>query len=166
MQTAIVYFFCILSAFAALGILFIKDIFKAVLLLLLCLLSLAGIYVMQFAEFVAVTQILIYAGGIVVVMIFAIMLTTKMSGVPLKIGNTNVVATVLGSSSMLIMLIYMFSNNFDRVSLENSSVINSVKQTGLLLMSTYILPFEIAGFLLLIALIGAAVVSTSNARKI
>jgi NADH-quinone oxidoreductase subunit J len=52
--------------------------FHGALLLITCLLALAGIYVIAFAEFVAVTQILVYAGGILVVIIFGIMLTTNL----------------------------------------------------------------------------------------
>src|SRR5207253_2250665 len=84
-QQIVYYFFLFLAAGSALGILFIKNVFKGALLLLICLLSIASLYVFMFAEFVAVTQIMIYAGGVVIVIIFGIMLTTRLSGEALKV---------------------------------------------------------------------------------
>ena len=83
----IFYFFEALTAAAAIGILFVRNVFYAALLLLVCLLSVAGIYVMAFAEFIAVTQILVYVGGILVLIIFGIMLTSRISGKPLVVTN-------------------------------------------------------------------------------
>ena len=74
------YFFEAFAAISAIALIFIKNVFYGALLLIICLLCLAGIYIMAFAEFIAVTQILVYAGGILVVIIFGIMLTTKISG--------------------------------------------------------------------------------------
>jgi NADH:ubiquinone oxidoreductase subunit 6 (subunit J) len=160
LQQAILYFFEAIAALSAIGILFIKNLFKAALLLLLCLVSVAAIYLFASAEFVAVTQVIIYAGGIVVVIIFGIMLTSSISGVALKVTNGNVIAGVTVSLAILALLI----NSFLKLPItkilpqENNAVTN----TGLSLMSNMILPFEITAILLLMALIGAAVISSEN----
>ena len=65
------------TAVSAFLILIAKNVFRAALLLLACLISMAGIYIYLSAEFMAMVQILIYAGGVVVLIIFAIMLTTR-----------------------------------------------------------------------------------------
>src|SRR5687767_9782869 len=84
------YFFMLLAAISAGAIVFSKNVFKSALFLLICLLSIAALYVLSFAEFLAVAQVLIYAGGILVIIIFGIMLTTRISGRPLVVENTNI----------------------------------------------------------------------------
>jgi NADH:ubiquinone oxidoreductase subunit 6 (subunit J) len=162
-QSFILYFFEGLAAASALGILLIRNVLKGALLLLLCLLSLAAIYVLAFAEFVAVTQVMIYAGGIIVVIIFGIMLTSRISGDALKVENANLVAGLISAASLLILLVYFLVQLPVRNNLLSPE--NSVANTGISLMSNMLLPFELAGILLLIALIGAIVVSAENKPK-
>ena len=104
------YAFEFLAAASALFILFVKNVFYGALLLITCLLSLAGIYVISNDEFVAVTQILIYAGGILVLIIFGIMLTTRISGKPLVVKNHNWFAGTLVGLPVLIVLTALFSD--------------------------------------------------------
>ena len=64
------YFFEIAAALSAVSLIFIRHVFYGALLMVICLLSVAGLYVLMFAEFVAVTQVLVYAGGVLVIIIF------------------------------------------------------------------------------------------------
>ena len=157
------YGFEIVAALAAAGILFTRNVFYGTLLLIVCLLSLAGIYIVAMAEFVAVIQILIYAGGILVLIIFGVMLTSKFSGKPLVVQNQyHVRGPLVGLSFFAILcLLFSQSNYFIGQSDKAATQYNSINQIGILLMSDYVLPFETAGILLLIALIGAAVVASS-----
>jgi NADH:ubiquinone oxidoreductase subunit 6 (subunit J) len=157
------YFFEALAALSALGLLVTRNVFYGALLVIVCLLSLAGIYILAFAEFVAITQILIYAGGILIVILFGIMLTSKIAGKPLIVQNGNSFAGILIASVIFVFLVYYFSEtNFAPL---QSPVHDTVKPIGLSLMTEFLLPFEIAGILLLIALIGAAVTATSTKMK-
>jgi NADH-quinone oxidoreductase subunit J len=157
------YAFEFLAAISAASILFVRNVFYGALLLIVCLLSIAGIYVISNAEFIAVTQILIYAGGVLVLIIFGIMLTTRISGKPLLVKNHNWFAGALVGLPILILLLTLFSETSFYTS--NQSAIEqrytSINQIGILLMTDYMFPFEIAGVLLLIALIGAAVTASS-----
>jgi NADH:ubiquinone oxidoreductase subunit 6 (subunit J) len=141
-----------------------RDVLKAALFLLVTLLSVAALYVLMTAELLAVAQILVYAAGLVIVIIFGIMLTSKMSGAPLKVLNGNGWA---GSAVGVLLLALLMNNIPSTVStLPNRQTYpDRVTETGKLLMTTYVLPFELAGILLLVALIGAAVVSTSGLLK-
>lgn len=162
------YGFEIVAALAAAGILFTRNVFYGTLLLIVCLLSLAGIYILAMAEFVAVTQILIYAGGILVLIIFGVMLTSKFSGKPLVVQNQYRVRGPLVGLSFFAILCLLFSqsNYFIGHSDAADTQYTSINQIGIMLMSDYVLPFETAGILLLIALIGAAVVASSfNSAK-
>ncbi len=150
------------ASFAALGILFCKNVFKAALLLLCCLLALAAVYVLSFAEFVAVTQVLVYAGGIVVVIIFGIMLTTKLLGTALIVKNGNILPGALAGIALFALLIKFFSEGFiNDESQQVRSFDDNISETGVQLMTNYVLPFELAGILLLMALIGAGVITAS-----
>ena len=65
----IFYFFETVAALSAISLIFIRSVFYGALLVIVCLLAVAGIFVLAFAEFLAVTQILVYAGGILVVIL-------------------------------------------------------------------------------------------------
>jgi NADH:ubiquinone oxidoreductase subunit 6 (subunit J) len=157
------YGFEFLAVLAAIAILFVKNVFHAALLLIVCLLSLAGIFVMSSAEFVAVTQILIYAGGVLVLIIFGIMLTSRMAGKPLIVKNQYVFASSLMALFFSTVLIKLFSEQkfFYPEPSAASEYGNPISRIGISLMSDYVLPLEVAGVLLLVALIGAAVTASS-----
>lgn len=160
------YFFEVMAGLSALSLIFTRNVFYGALLLIVCLLSLAGIYVLAFAEFIAVTQILIYAGGILVVIIFGIMLTSKISGKPLVVQHTNWFSGALASAAFLGILLYLLSqHSFHTVQASPNPSGNPLHQIGTGLMSRYVLPFEMAGILLLIALVGAAVIASSAKPK-
>ena len=156
------YVFAAVASLSALGVLFVRNVFYAALLLLVCLLSLAGIYVLAFAEFVSVTQILIYAGGILVVIIFGIMLTTKITGKVLIVDNGKWFPGLLVGLLLLSTLLYYYSNQVFPGQLVPKSYpgYDFIQTIGIYLMTDFLIPFEIAGLLLLMALVGAAVTSS------
>lgn len=157
------YVFIVMAGLSSFGILVIRNVFHGALLLLACLLAVAGLYVLLFAELLAVTQILVYAGGILVVIIFGIMLTTKLSGKPLVVTDNK----WLAGAMVGVPLFYLLANFIlheklatptpDAPTDRKWSSINSI---GIDFMTDYLLPFEIAGLLLLIALVGAAVMAS------
>ncbi|HEX8039898.1 MAG TPA: NADH-quinone oxidoreductase subunit J [Chryseosolibacter sp.] len=144
-----------LAAGAALAILFSKNVFKSALYLLVTLLALAGLYVLGYAEFVAVAQILVYAGGILVIILFGIMLTSKISGHALAVGHRHIASGAAVGLGLFFLLARYVKPSSD----PNNLVPENTGDIGLTLFSEYSLPFEIAGLLLLIALVGAAVVT-------
>lgn len=161
------YVFEILAGLSALSILFVKNVFHAAILLIVCLLSLAGVFVLYNAEFIAVTQILIYAGGILVLILFAIMLTSRMAGKPLLVRNQYVFGATLMCACIAASLILLFyQQRFHSTPALKTSQYNEINRIGIGLMTDYVLPFEVAGVLLLIVLLGAAVTASSfNAKK-
>jgi NADH:ubiquinone oxidoreductase subunit 6 (subunit J) len=162
------YFFAAVATISGVGILLTKNVFKGTLMLLVCLLCVAGIYVLTFAEFIAVVQLLIYAGGILVVILFGIMLTSKISGQPLIVKNSKWGAGLIAGLSFLILLIYFFNQeNFsEKTVTSDNGPYTPVNIIGIQLMSDAVLPFEVAGILLLISLIGAAVMASSNKKQV
>jgi NADH-quinone oxidoreductase subunit J len=160
------YFFGFMAVLSAFILALVRHLFYGALLLIVCLLALAGIYVLAFAEFVAITQILIYAGGILVIIIFGIMLTAR-SEKPLLVGHTNILAGILVSSTSFGALVFLLnSESFHSADAPSgSSALSHVNSIGVSLMTSYMLPFEVSGILLLMALVGAAVIASTIKRK-
>lgn len=156
------YFFIFLSGASAIAILFSRNVFKSAVFLLVSLLSVAALYALSFAEFLAVAQILIYAGGITVLIIFGIMLTTRISGKPLVVHNTHIISGGMVAIAFLILMFQYLSGLPD----EGTALLpHDISSTGVVLFARYSLPFEIAGLLLLMALIGAAVITSQFKSK-
>ncbi len=158
------YTFEAIAALSSIALIFVRNVFHGALLLITCLLALAGIYVLAFAEFVAVTQILVYAGGILVVIIFGIMLTTKLSGKPLLIEHAYRFSGTLAGSLFFALLVFTIANESFK-DLPPPTPLTEIRTIGVGLMTDFALPFEVAGILLLVALIGAAIIASSTKTK-
>ena len=136
LAASMLYFFEVMAVVAAIALLFTRNVFYAALFLITVLLSLAGLYVLAFAEFVAVTQILVYAGGILVVIIFSIMLTSKLSDKPLVVEHGNTFAGSLIGLSFFLLLLYSLSREFLLYNDPGSPGI-TIEQLGIGLMTDY-----------------------------
>ncbi|HMG94033.1 MAG TPA: NADH-quinone oxidoreductase subunit J [Chryseolinea sp.] len=156
------YSFEALAALSSIALIFVRNVFHGALLLITGLLALAGIYVLAFAEFVAVTQILVYAGGILVVIIFGIMLTTKLSGKPLLIEHAYRFSGTLAGIGFFALLIFSIVNASFKNLPPPPTRLTEIRTIGVGLMTDFALPFEVAGILLLVALIGAAIIASST----
>jgi NADH:ubiquinone oxidoreductase subunit 6 (subunit J) len=165
--TFIFYFFEAAAAISALGLALSRNVFYGALMLIVCLLALAGIYILAFAEFVAITQILIYAGGILVVIIFGIMLTTKILEKPLTVEHAYIGSGVLAAVAFFVLMGVVLAKEsfYEPATTTTETTFNNVNVIGISLFSKYTLPFEIAGLLLLIALIGASVIASTIKSK-
>ncbi len=160
MNTAVIaqYFFITTTALSALAIVLSKSVFKAALWFLLCLLSIAALFILSYAEFTAITQILIYAGGVLVIILFGIMFTSKLAAKPLLVESTNLFGGAVAGILTLGLLANLIVDNLkNTTSVENAP--RAVEAIGILLMTDYTLPFEVIGVLLLVTLVGAAVIS-------
>ena len=143
-----------LTVGAALGVVIVRDLIRALVLLITSFLGVAGLYITLSADFVAVAQVLIYAGAISILLIFAIMLTPRA-------GRDNA-ETFLQIPGLLLAGLVAFTIAF--VSLETDWSIaerggfeETASAIGEALLSKYVLPFEMASVLLLVAMLGAIV---------
>ena len=126
--------------------------------LLITLFGVAGLYVFLWADFIAGVQLIVYIGGILVLIIFGIMLTNRISSV--RLSQTNVQQGIGAVVSLwLLILISLVISKTPWLQLEAVEPISTVNNIGVLLLTKYLLPFEAASLLLLGALIGAAVLS-------
>lgn len=154
------YVFAALALLGALGILLTKNVLYGAFMLMVSLLSVAAIYILASADFLAVTQVLVYVGGILVLLIFAVMLTNKISGKPVRTGHHQVwTASILGLALFSILVFVFHKTTFPLAEEGPSQAIAPMKKLGLQLMTDYVLAFELTGVLLLVALVGAAFIA-------
>ena len=126
--------------------------------LLFTLFGVAGLYVYLYADFIAVSQVIIYVGGILVLIIFGVMLTNKLDDPKLSNQSQN---QLIAGVFCLALLVFQFQIIFntkwnvqDLITREST-----VNEIGYMLFTDYLLPFEVVSVLLLAALIGAAMLS-------
>lgn len=154
------WFFVVLSVMPTLYILLTKNVMRAAFALLATFLGVAGLYVFLQAYFIAVAQLMVYVGGILVLIIFGIMLSTG-KGETFKVvtGIKNQVAGIAIFSSIVAGLGYLiYKSDWETVPTDNFSL-GKTEALGIGLMTKYILPFEVVGIILLIALIAAVYIS-------
>ncbi len=159
LSAAVFYLFAFITLASAAVVVFSRNIIYAVFALLFTFFGVAGLYVLLHADFLAVTQILIYVGGILVLLLFGVMLTNRVISVDIRTGTVQtapallVVAVVAGSLSG------MMYSTFGTAAAPPATLPTTTPALGELLLTTYLLPFEVASVLLLVALIGAALMS-------
>tara|TARA_Y100001970_G_scaffold44024_1_gene54951 strand:+ start:3146 stop:3634 length:489 start_codon:yes stop_codon:yes gene_type:complete len=153
--------FWFISAFTIISALIVvlnNQLLYSAIALLFTLFGVAGLYIYLWADFIAGVQLLVYIGGINVLIIFGIMLTNRISSV--RLSQTNIQQGVGGVFALWVFifigLIISKTEWYQMTSAEPSS---TVREIGTLLMTKYLLPFEAASVLLLGALIGAAILS-------
>ena len=153
-------FWCIaaLTVISAAFVVLNNQLLYAAVGLLFTLFGVAGLYVFLWADFIAGVQLLVYIGGILVLIIFGIMLTNQISSV--RLSQTNVkkgdVAVVVTWLFIFLSMVITKTPWLIQPAIEPDSTTAGV---GVLLLTRYLLPFEVISVLLLGALIGAAVLS-------
>jgi len=159
--------FFLLSLSAILGgvmMLNATKVMHMMLSLVLTFISIAGIYVLLSAEFVAVVQILIYSGAVTILMIFGIMLTKHDVESEKPKRNWRNIAALIGIVAFgIVMFLGVNGLSIDVTDVDLAT--NNTKNIGLQLFSTHIVPFEIMSVLLLIALVGAIILAKSDDSK-
>ena len=148
------WLFAIITIGSALGVAFVRNLIHAVVFLVISFMAVAGLYITLSADFIAVAQILIYAGAISVLMVFAIVLTPqdeRRNGD----GFLRLPALALAVLVAATMIFVAVDNGWqiaDRPGFEETASL-----IGESLLDKYVLPFEIASVLLLVAMLGAIV---------
>lgn len=167
----------LLTVACALGVLITKNIMHSCIFLLGTLIGVAGLYATLGADFVAVTQIMVYMGGVVILMLFAVMLTGGKDFVS-RAQNLLGLAPTMGnrwtySIGILVGLVFLLTNIKLIMNITKSTpakVIgnefpSTVSQLGHLLVKEHVLAFEISSVLLLGALVGAAIIARPRKQQ-
>jgi NADH-quinone oxidoreductase subunit J len=161
---ATTFFFYLLSGLAVLGGILVitrKNAVHSALALILTLLALAGLYLMLYAPFVAGVQIILYAGGIMVLFLFVIMLVNLEQSEKEDQFNHQWVAGVLAAAALggLFLATYVKGQALFPQRVLQLPEQSNTQRVAVLLYGDYMLSFEIASLLLLVAIIGAVVMA-------
>lgn len=145
---------------AALGVVLLSNIVYSAFLLGLVFVSMSGMYILLNAGFVAAAQILIYVGAVNVLILFGIMLVNKREDfVPVKNAWVNQVATAVVCLGLFALLSTMVLATPWAISAETPIGDAAIVEIGKHFFTDYLLPFELASVLLLMAMIGAIVLA-------
>lgn len=137
---------------------FSRNVVYSAVGLLFTFMGVAGFYVLLAADFVAVVQILIYVGGILVLLLFGVMLSQRITSIEMNTGAMQIIPAVLVVGGVLAILIRMiYTTPWNQTA--PSEYVPTTETIGTLLMTDFLIPFEIASVLLLAALIGAAFIA-------
>jgi NADH-quinone oxidoreductase subunit J len=137
----------------------VRNLVHAVLFLAVFLLSVAGLFITLNAEFLAIIQVFIFVGAIVVLFMFLIMLTYKVADRSVPQGNQLKGVAIVASTVLFCLIFYiMKAMKWNEVT-PAVAITDDVSRIGKLLLGQFVLPFELVSFVLLAALIGAIVIA-------
>lgn len=157
----IFYFFAAVTVLSAGVVVFSRNIIYSAFALLFTFFGVAGLYVLLNADFLAITQLLIYVGGILVLLLFGVMLTNNVVKIDIKSGTVNILPAVVVVSLLAGLLGGVVWTSDWFVSSQWSELASPAtsKEIGSALVTTHLLPFEIASVVLLVAIVGAAMMA-------
>ena len=149
----IFWFFVVLTVGSAIVVVFNNKIIYSAFALLFTLFGVAGLYIFLAADFLAASQLLVYVGGILTLIIFGVFLTTKLHNLSIPEQTHQRYLALLPILGILAVLVYVFwTADWQLVDPAHEP---TTKDLGKLLLTTYLVPFEVVSVLLLAALIGA-----------
>lgn len=157
MEIVFLYIFCFITVISALGVLLLKNLLHAVLCFSITLIGVAVMFLFGQAEFLAVSQLMIYAGGILILIVFGLMLTSKIGSNQSNTNNSNLWSTTL----LGLVLFGFFSYKVLKldITVDPQYQAVSIPKIGHLLLTEHLFTFEMITILLVISLIGAAIIS-------
>lgn len=158
------YIFAFITIAGALVMVMSRNIVRSAFALMFSLLGVAVLYVLLYADFVAVTQLLVYIGGILILILFGVMLTTQGFTAKFESVAINFVPASIFTGLIAVLLIGVFLTADWKLT-EVADTESTITDLGMLLLNEYILPFQIAAVLLLVAIIGAVFMASRSRKK-
>jgi NADH-quinone oxidoreductase subunit J len=157
------YLLAALSVISALLVVFSKVPMYSVLWLVVCFFTIAGHYIMLNAQFLAIVHIIVYAGAIMVLFLFVVMLLNlNKENEQHKNNWIRFAAVISGGILFLTLIAALKSADLGTYSLPAKSEIGYVQNVGMKLFTDFVLPFEISSILFLSAMIGAVVLAKKD----
>jgi len=154
----IFYVFVGITVISAGVVVMSRSLTHSVFALLFTFFGVAGLYVFLSADFLAGVQLLIYVGGILVLLLFGLMLTNRITTVKISQGRVNRFVGGLASLGIFLIIGYvMLTSHWNVVNKPPAE--DTIEAIGTALMTNWLLPFEVASLLLLAALMGAAMMA-------
>lgn len=158
-MTILFYVFAALTVVSAFVVVFARSLIYSAFSLLFTFMGVAGLYVLLSADFIAVAQIMVYIGGILILLVFGVMLTRRVTDVEIRSGTFRTLPATIVVGVALGTLIVIFTRTKWMQVHTIPDMEGTTMELGELLMTTFVLPFEVAGILLLVAVMGAALIA-------
>ena len=158
------WLFALMAGGAAIAVVISRNIVRTAVALLFTLMGVAGLYFLLHAEFLAAVQLVVYAGGTLILIIFGVMLTSKSpySRFEPKLGE------VIIAVSIAIVLMFALTLGVTKTIFANEPIdtgLYPVDKLGQVLLGDYLVPFEVVSVLLLAVMIGAAYLAKGRRRE-
>jgi NADH-quinone oxidoreductase subunit J len=165
-QSVVFYLFATIAVASAAVVVLARSLIYSAFALLFTFLGVAGLYLLLGADFIAVTQLLIYVGGILILLLFGVMLTHKIYDLDLRSEVTQFNPGLIVALGVFAVLAWPFGWPWGLYGVafraqwaaHERALAPTTAEIGQLFMGPYLLPFEAASILLLVALIGAAMI--------
>ncbi len=159
------WIFSAMSIGCALGVILTRNPVKSVLFLIATFFSISGHYILMNAQFLAIVNIIVYAGAILVLFLFVIMLMNlNKDSEPQKSRLVQFAAVISGGVLFLIIIAALRTVDLDQGLIVGDSDIGLIKTLGMVLFTKYVLPFELTSVLFLSAMVGAMVIAKKERK--
>jgi len=167
-ETVLFWLFAVGTIVSAVGVIFVRNPVASAMSLVASFFFLAGIYVLLWAHTIAVLQVLVYAGAIMVLFLFVIMLLSLNDTGPIAQLSPSRVAGGVATAALLASLVMVFRAlpPSDTLSWTSDAgrlaTFGTLKEIGAVMYTQWLFPFEAVSLLLLVAIVGAVVVAKSR----
>lgn len=169
MEQLVFYVFAGVVLLSALMVVAMRNPVRSIFLFFVTLFSMAGLFVFALADFIAITQVVIYVGGVLVLMIFTFLLSSReILNIPLAgkrgiIGIHQLPGIAVALIFFAVLAVMVYQTNPDQIEWVKQARENTLQPTdntihyiGINMMTRYLVPFEVVSVLLMVALVGAA----------
>lgn len=161
------WFLTALVLFSAMMVVFSKNPVHSVLWLIMVFMAITGHYIIMNAQFLAIVNMIVYAGAIMVLFLFVIMfMNLNAESEPQKSKWMKFAAVLSGGSLMLVLIAALKDNGGFVSSMRGEGNIGLIKNLGQVLFTEYVVPFEISSILFLSAMVGAVVLAKKESSTI
>ena len=154
------YFLSILALVSAIAVVASKNPIHSVLWLIVVFFAISGHYIMLNAQFIGIVNLIVYAGAIMVLFLFVIMLMNLNADTEPKKNKWLKLAGIIAGGSLMLVMIAALKNadQITRMAQTKDGDIGLISNLGRVLFTEYVIPFEISSVLFLSAMVGAAVI--------
>lgn len=158
----IFWFLSILALFSALMVITSKNPVYSVLWLIVTFFTISGHYILLNAQFLAIVNIIVYAGAIMVLFLFVIMLMNLSKDTEPQKSKWLKLAGAVAGGSLLLVLVAALRNTEEQMAQTGEGDIGLIQNLGKVLFTSYVVPFEISSVLFLSAMVGAVVIGKKD----
>lgn len=160
------WFLSALALVGAVGVISSKNPIYSVLWLIVVFFAISGHYVLMNAQFLAIVNIIVYAGAIMVLFLFVVMLMNlNTDSEPIKNVYLKMAGVISGLSLMIVLVAALSTSETHNIVMAKGTNIGLIENLGMTLFNQYVVPFEISSVLFLSAMVGAIVIGKKDPVK-